>query len=134
MSYDKNYVTSRNFQYAVSIPLEQGSVLRLYIFSQNNVTRASQSLWNRAVSYDLLQKIKNLSLLNVSIPLEQGSVLRQNYQILSVTDKKSQSLWNRAVSYDKPSVSDIRMLRMSQSLWNRAVSYDLGHFLRKRTF
>ena len=86
------------------------------------------------MSYDLLQKIKNLSLLNVSIPLEQGSVLRQNYQILSVTDKKSQSLWNRAVSYDKPSVSDIRMLRMSQSLWNRAVSYDLGHFLRKRTF
>ena len=98
------------------------------------INARSQSLWNRAVSYDLLQKIKNLSLLNVSIPLEQGSVLRQNYQILSVTDKKSQSLWNRAVSYDKPSVSDIRMLRMSQSLWNRAVSYDLGHFLRKRTF
>ena len=88
------------------------------------INARSQSLWNRAVSYDLLQKIKNLSLLNVSIPLEQGSVLRQNYQILSVTDKKSQSLWNRAVSYDAFFVYPYRAITTSQSLWNRAVSYD----------
>ena len=61
---------------------------------------SSQSLWNRAVSYD-----KN--------------------EIEKVTAKKlSQSLWNRAVSYD--TTSDIRSIRLSlsQSLWNRAVSYD----------
>ena len=100
MSYDKNYVTSRNFQYAVSIPLEQGSVLRLYIFSQNNVTRASQSLWNRAVSYD-----------------EKGMIA---FELM-----KSQSLWNRAVSYDLHGDVHPQINARSQSLWNRAVSYDL---------
>ena len=38
--------------------------------------RASQSLWNRAVSYDR-QTQKHLIIVLVSIPLEQGSVLRQ---------------------------------------------------------
>ena len=60
---------------------------------------ASQSLWNRAVSYDM-QNLNFANVPNVSIPLEQGSVLRrewtwQNWFILA-----SQSLWNRAVSYD----------------------------------
>ena len=37
----------------VSIPLEQGSVLRQIIMSQFKNGSMSQSLWNRAVSYDL---------------------------------------------------------------------------------
>ena len=37
----------------------------------------SQSLWNRAVSYDMMKKAENAKNKEVSIPLEQGSVLRQ---------------------------------------------------------
>ena len=59
----------------------------------------SQSLWNRAVSYDL--------------------VTAEN-----ITAYKSQSLWNRAVSYDNNNSVYTCSLFMSQSLWNRAVSYD----------
>ena len=85
-------------------------------------TLASQSLWNRAVSYDDFQRV--------------------DMEIV-----KSQSLWNRAVSYDLTETQienqnlrlnpfgtgqclttaiDLRAKReeMSQSLWNRAVSYD----------
>ena len=36
----------------------------------------SQSLWNRAVSYDLARRAETVKDLQVSIPLEQGSVLR----------------------------------------------------------
>ena len=86
----------------VSIPLEQGSVLR-QIASKlgEGESLESQSLWNRAVSYDLrvLATKANITRLNpfgtgqclttlvqkwmdvsgnVSIPLEQGSVLRLN--------------------------------------------------------
>ncbi len=85
----------------VSIPLEQGSVLR-QIASKlgEGESLESQSLWNRAVSYDLRvlatkanitrlnpfgtgqclttsRRNKHLTINQVSIPLEQGSVLRQ---------------------------------------------------------
>ena len=83
----------------VSIPLEQGSVLRqkweraifviivgLNPFGTGQCLTTdrvyqlykkteSQSLWNRAVSYDE-EKSQILKDLQVSIPLEQGSVLR----------------------------------------------------------
>ena len=65
----------------------------------------SQSLWNRAVSYDVGMAIE------------------------SSADVVSQSLWNRAVSYDgRKDLSNIVVL-MSQSLWNRAVSYDKKNML-----
>ena len=60
----------------VSIPLEQGSVLRPTVYYQKGVLTTSQSLWNRAVSYDDIYIFIYLSL------------------------ARSQSLWNRAVSYD----------------------------------
>ena len=60
----------------VSIPLEQGSVLR--------------HGYQRPLSRKL----------DVSIPLEQGSVLRRVDRITSTASQLSQSLWNRAVSYD----------------------------------
>ena len=41
-------------EFLVSIPLEQGSVLRQFKGKTNEHCRfLSQSLWNRAVSYDL---------------------------------------------------------------------------------
>ena len=86
----------------VSIPLEQGSVLR--------------HGYQRPLSRKL----------DVSIPLEQGSVLRRVDRITSTASQLSQSLWNRAVSYDDDSMMTTKQLRVSQSLWNRAVSYDLN--------
>ena len=61
---------------SVSIPLEQGSVLR-----------RCYSCWHRGGS-------------GVSIPLEQGSVLRRLVDGRFGRAERSQSLWNRAVSYD----------------------------------
>ena len=61
----------------VSIPLEQGSVFRhTYTHYWNNAV--SQSLWNRAVSFDDLEKNILNTLSRVSIPLEQGSVFRHS--------------------------------------------------------
>ena len=60
----------------------------------------SQSLWNRAVSFDV-NPLHVVSVDLVSIPLEQGSVFRLNVWVLDrYFDHKSQSLWNRAVSFD----------------------------------
>ena len=59
----------------VSIPLEQGNVLRRLMQKKFNIVTQSQSLWNRAMSYD-------------SKPTSCSP-----YVI-------SQSLWNRAMSYD----------------------------------
>ena len=39
----------------VSIPLEQGNVLRLKMQQAKKMTILSQSLWNRAMSYDFNQ-------------------------------------------------------------------------------
>ena len=61
----------------------------------------SQSLWNRAVSYDT------------------------SVNMGTVTAPWSQSLWNRAVSYDRCHRGKSHSLP-SQSLWNRAVSYDVS--------
>ena len=64
-----------------------------------NKALASQSLWNRAVSYDT-KKAFMVAIFIVSIPLEQGSVLRQYHHFSYNLYLWSQSLWNRAVSYD----------------------------------
>ena len=61
----------------VSIPLEQGNVLRRQNGFYSIFTKRSQSLWNRAMSYDLVTTIKDNGAPVVSIPLEQGNVLRQ---------------------------------------------------------
>ena len=66
----------------VPIPLEQGSVFRRAEDLDHSRPQTSQSLWNRAVSFDN-QKITGIGIAG-----------------------KSQSLWNRAVSFDterKPS-------------------------------
>ena len=86
----------------VSIPLEQGNVFRHSEETIKNEERSSQSLWNRAMSFDpailfilrlalclnpfgtgqclstyRLGQVVKLS--EVSIPLEQGNVFRQEY-------------------------------------------------------
>ena len=136
---------------SVSIPLEQGSVLRLTCMSligirinclnpfgtgQCLTTRVlltlsalllrSQSLWNRAVSYDNMLNTNQNSSSSVSIPLEQGSVLRPISTSKRAVWRTSQSLWNRAVSYDLMDIGDLYISNWSQSLWNRAVSYDIS--------
>ena len=80
--------------------MEQGSVLRRFDPKGEKYEEASQSLWNRAVSYD-----------------EKGMIA---FELM-----KSQSLWNRAVSYDLHGDVHPQINARSQSLWNRAVSYDL---------
>ena len=60
----------------VSIPLEQGSVFRHSEWANQQKVR-SQSLWNRAVSFDQAKADSGLAESMVSIPLEQGSVFRR---------------------------------------------------------
>ena len=88
----------------------------------------SQSLWNRAVSYDAAKGIEKAAL-TVSIPLEQGSVLRQMMNRSLAIRKKSQSLWNRAVSYDcsgviKPCAT--RLTEATSQLFPRLRELGLG--------
>ena len=87
----------------VSIPLEQGNVLRPELWCVSTLLKGlnpfgtgqclttlmtmhtgmfgkSQSLWNRAMSYDCLP-YELLSARWVSIPLEQGNVLRRTKQL-----------------------------------------------------
>ena len=74
----------------VSIPLEQGSVLRLINNEGIDWVDLSQSLWNRAVSYDYTVSSMMICSLTVSIPLEQGSVLRP--KSLALMDQLAESL------------------------------------------
>ena len=60
----------------VSIPLEQGNVFRHSQHNTLDVKCASQSLWNRAMSFDVKMAHKGEEL------------------------EWSQSLWNRAMSFD----------------------------------
>ena len=59
------------------IPLEQGSVFRRAEDLDHSRPQTSQSLWNRAVSFDGLTVAWNGEAFRVSIPLEQGSVFRR---------------------------------------------------------
>ena len=85
---------------AVSIPLEQGSVFRRNRPNEYLNNKPSQSLWNRAVSFDNFSAKLLTSAFRVSIPLEQGSVFRLSKLSCFFNTIKSQSLWNRAVSFD----------------------------------
>ena len=89
---------------------------------ENEAQQASQSLWNRAMSFDYFpEELKSPRA--VSIPLEQGNVFRQHSRIGS-RNNVSQSLWNRAMSFDKDGTFARLSGSMSQSLWNRAMSFD----------
>ena len=79
MSYDKS-VCSTVLLPRVSIPLEQGNLLRRKRVGKYGGASSSQSLWNRAMSYDCLP-YELLSARWVSIPLEQGNVLRRTKQL-----------------------------------------------------
>ena len=59
----------------------------------------SQSLWNRAMSFDSTQARIRL-MIKVSIPLEQGNVFRLQRIGSVLSNVASQSLWNRAMSFD----------------------------------
>ena len=61
--------------------------------------RTSQSLWNRARSFDPTDRHYQLYQ-DVSIPLEQGRVFRPFYGDITEGRIMFQSLWNRARSFD----------------------------------
>ena len=86
MSYDNNFRVEVRYNEDVSIPLEQGNVLRQDRNAEN------QNCF-------------------VSIPLEQGNVLRLLAVIETLPRKESQSLWNRAMSYDKLKQMQCTLLR-----------------------
>ena len=82
----------------------------------------SQSLWNRAMSFDY-QSYCLMLVSHVSIPLEQGNVFRR-LNDEEVIKTESQSLWNRAMSFDLEALDKLLGISKSQSLWNRAMSFD----------
>ena len=204
VSYDRQWLKTIILSTKVSIPLEQGSVLRLLnselglitfkrlnpfgtgqclttklncskmkqdeslnpfgtgqclttleSFNDLIVMSTSQSLWNRAVSYDYhilyVQKLLRL----VSIPLEQGSVLRPfehcftNSEICVSIPLEQGSVLRHLDGYgnfkgcyvsiplEQGSVLrhmlhkyDTFLRNRSQSLWNRAVSYDCSGVIK----
>ena len=75
-SFDTLICTEPPFLIRVSIPLEQGRVLRQKISKNTKLWFTFQSLWSRAGSFDLHQEY-SMSIRSVSIPLEQGGVFRR---------------------------------------------------------
>ena len=114
----------------VSIPLEQGNVFRPGGPDKTGVETLSQSLWNRAMSFDWYLH-ERWCRSCVSIPLEQGNVFRQNKLSIRDHQGKSQSLWNRAMSFDCLCLI-LNVYQTSQSLWNRAMSFDLIEAIKKK--
>ena len=86
-------------------PFGTGQCLSTYIKSELKEGTKSQSLWNRAMSFDIVK---------------QGNI---------PVGYRSQSLWNRAMSFD--TVKEIIKVvgNESQSLWNRAMSFDCSGVL-----
>ena len=131
----------------VSIPFEQGDVFRRIPAGETKpISASSQSLSNRAMSFDDWGRARYSCSYYVSIPFEQGDVFRPKLLREYPKYVKSQSLSNRAMSFDRNSKiirlffvsipfeqGDVfrLMLRMkhmgassSQSLSNRAMSFD----------
>ena len=91
MSFDEDTLRIRSKLW-VSIPLEQGNVFRRIVGdSLDWLSRQSQSLWNRAMSFDhkhfVEARVRNLS----------------------------QSLWNRAMSFDCSGVLEPCVARLPRA-------------------
>ena len=76
MSFDKLNTINLTLQGKVSIPLEQGNVFRLRQTQNKGGRKSFQSLWNRAMSFDV-----------------------EFFRVI-IKDDTFQSLWNRAMSFD----------------------------------
>ena len=68
------------------------------------ILNRSQSLWNRAMSFDAMIDPEDPNPEEVSIPLEQGNVFRLTWLEENGINQWSQSLWNRAMSFDSSGV------------------------------
>ncbi len=85
----------------VSIPLEQGNVFRRIAVVLFADTKASQSLWNRAMSSDLERVVDNANFKACLNPFGTGQCLPTVKDKVNYKDPVlSQSLWNRAMSSD----------------------------------
>ena len=105
MSFDRRILLRSNAK-TVSIPLEQGNVFRQNILGKSAKEIESQSLWSRAMSFDINFK----------------HFRKRNW---------SQSLWSRAMSFDAYAMRAELSAIQSQSLWNRAMSFDGKDFIKK---
>ena len=66
----------------VSIPFDQGNVFRLVSKKKvDRIVNMSQSLSNRAMSFDHQCKYDYSEYMNVSIPFEQGDVFRHDLRL-----------------------------------------------------
>ena len=90
MSFDELGVLTKSI-WKVSIPLEQGNVFRLSSDYDENEVVESQSLWNRAMSFD--------------------TILAEEVEYQGV----SQSLWNRAMSFDCSGVLEPCVARLPRA-------------------
>ena len=85
----------------VSIPLEQGNVFRQAVDVARMVAFGeSQSLWNRAMSFDYVRFICGRHDTGLN-PFGTGQCLSTKMDSLLSKGFRSQSLWNRAMSFDK---------------------------------
>ena len=75
MSYDLYLTEAEEREAQVSIPLEQGNVLRHGGGGQVNIVSESQSLWNRAMSYDKAEEIEHKAVLIGLNPFGTGQCL-----------------------------------------------------------
>ena len=83
--------------------------------NNQNFKALSQSLWNRAMSFDV-KRAETLDVdLPVSIPLEQGNVFRQTEEREFLIGLQSQSLWNRAMSFDCSGVLEPCVARLPRA-------------------
>ena len=123
MSYDMMVDDKLKAGLVVSIPLEQGNVLRQRVVQKDSGVQ-SQSLWNRAMSYDFY-KLKNHHEFGGLNPFGTGQCLTTLIEIDTILDIVSQSLWNRAMSYDI--CNKLRKCRSSVS-----IPLEQGNVLRHR--
>ena len=79
----------------------------------NSMRNSSQSLWNRAMSFDLPKSVKLPACLRLN-PFGTGQCLSTCvYFINTVTRHLSQSLWNRAMSFDSNRCPSITLTHVS---------------------
>ena len=98
MSYDTVIAEEVEFQGIVSIPLEQGNVLRRKLTPEHVVKGLNPFGTGQCLTTKLkkLGKYKNWSL----NPFGTGQCLTTNPYVVQFYCQESQSLWNRAISYD----------------------------------
>ena len=123
MSFDEWAVNNQNFK-----ALSQSLWNRAMSFDNGYhglyiEMKVSQSLWNRAMSFDVYASSMSEAFKRLN-PFGTGQCLSTILKMQGVEIEMSQSLWNRAMSFDDKFSTQWNEEEQSQSLWNRAMSFD----------